>query len=120
MNYLQALRDIRRFQFGTGDADDRVVPSNRGERSSTTDCRPRPDWNRDQRTWETDEILTRQIYADKERCREGGNRLGERPWPRISCPGRRRFVLAASGHFVVDAKVCGAREIARFWGLTGK
>lgn len=119
-------RDIRRLSAGSvryppvsiwhGDADERVVPSNRGELveqwlaahgltgTSTKDV-------------QDNEILTRETYADAE---------GVAKVESVSVKGLGHAFpvqvdgfsnCGRSGDFVIDAKVCGARQIARFWGL---
>jgi poly(hydroxyalkanoate) depolymerase family esterase len=102
-----------------GDADGRVVPRNRVElveqwtaAHGLVGVAPK--------TPDTNEILTREVYADAD---------GTAKVESVLVKGLgHAFPIRASGvppcgrpgDFVVDAKVCGATEVARFWGLTGK
>ena len=101
-----------------GDADGRVVPRNRVElvdqwtaAHGVAGLPPK--------TQETNDILTRETYADA---------AGTAKVESVSVKGlAHAFPIrlggaspcGRAGDFVVDAKVCGATEIARFWGLTG-
>jgi poly(hydroxyalkanoate) depolymerase family esterase len=96
-----------------GDADDRVAPRNRGElveqwmaAHGLTGVSPKVS--------HTNEPLTREIYADKDGISKVETvlvkGLGHAFPIRVGGPPCGR-----SGDFVVDARVCGAREIARFW-----
>jgi poly(hydroxyalkanoate) depolymerase family esterase len=100
-----------------GDADVRVVPRNRVElveqwtaAHGLAGVTPN--------TLEANEILTREIYADA----NGSSKVESVLVKGLGHAFPIRVGGSACGRpgdFVVDAKVCGATEIARFWGLTG-
>jgi poly(hydroxyalkanoate) depolymerase family esterase len=101
-----------------GDADTRVLPRNRTElieqwtaaHGIAAGAPPKR---------ESNDVLTREIYVDA-----GGTPKVES----VSVKGLAhafpirtggKLPCGRPGDFVVDAKVCAARDIARFWGLTG-
>ena len=101
-----------------GDADDRVIPPNRGElveqwtaAHGLTGAPPK--------NVETNEFLTREIYVDASGAAKVESVLVKRLGHAFPIQVGGVWPCGRAGDFVVDAKVCGAREIARFWGLTG-
>jgi len=101
-----------------GDADERVVPRNRGElveqwtaAHGLTGASPKDVG--------TNEILTREIYADADGIAKVESVLVKGLGHAFPIQVGGVSPCGRSGDFVVDAKVCSAREIARFWGLTG-
>ena len=100
-----------------GDADGRVVPRNRVElvEQWTTvhglaGIPPKT---------ETNEILTREIYADADGISKVESVLVKGFGHAFPIQVGGVAPCGRPGDFVIDAKVCGATAIARFWGLTG-
>jgi poly(hydroxyalkanoate) depolymerase family esterase len=102
-----------------GDADDRVVPRNRGELveqwTAAHGLAGAPP-----KTVDTNGILTREIYADPDGTPKVESVLVKSLAHAFPIRVGGVSPCGRPGDVVVDAKVCGAMEIARFWGLTGK
>jgi poly(hydroxyalkanoate) depolymerase family esterase len=102
-----------------GDADGRVVPRNRVElveqwtaAHGLVGVAPK--------TPDTNEILTREVYADADGTAKVESVLVKGLGHAFPIRAGGVSPCGRPGDFVIDAKVCGATEIARFWGLTGK
>jgi poly(hydroxyalkanoate) depolymerase family esterase len=101
-----------------GDADTRVVPRNSIELTEQWTSAHGIAAGTPQ-SQDSNDVLTREIYADADGTPQVESVLVKGLQHAFPIRSGGKPPCGRPGEFVVDAKICAAREIGRFWGLAG-